>query len=164
MHSMIAGMFDKERLVDIIHNFIYMPDKSKRGKIVCRYPQYYATRKLYENIKSSSKTTRDGKGGLHILGATGCGKSFTMLYLARMLMKSIHFSSPTIILITDRTDLDVQLSSQFSNAKGFIGDDGIVSVESRADLRQKKTSKQKEWRSIFTTIHKFTEDLEVLSP
>ena len=162
MHSMIAGMFDKERLVDIIHNFIYMPDKSKKEeKIVCRYPQYYATRKLYENIKAHQKPKGDGKGGTYF-GATGCGKSFTMLYLARMLMKSIHFSSPTIILITDRTDLDVQLSSQFSNAKGFIGDDGIVSVESRADLRQKLQNKES--GGVFlTTIHKFTEDLEVLS-
>ena len=162
MHSMIAGMFHKERLVDIIHNFIYMPDKSKKEeKIVCRYPQYYATRKLYENIKAHQKPKGDGKGGTYF-GATGCGKSFTMLYLARMLMKSIHFSSPTIILITDRTDLDVQLSSQFSNAKGFIGDDGIVSVESRADLRQKLQNKES--GGVFlTTIHKFTEDLEVLS-
>lgn len=162
MHSMIAGMFDKERLVDIIHNFIYMPDKSKKEeKIVCRYPQYYATRKLYENIKAHQKPQGDGKGGTYF-GATGCGKSFTMLYLTRMLMKSIHFSSPTIILITDRTDLDVQLSSQFSNAKGFIGDDGIVSVESRADLRQKLQNKES--GGVFlTTIHKFTEDLEVLS-
>lgn len=162
MHSMIQGMFDKERLVDIIHNFIYMPDKSKKEeKIVCRYPQYYATRKLYENIKAHQKPQGDGKGGTYF-GATGCGKSFTMLYLTRMLMKSIHFSSPTIILITDRTDLDVQLSSQFSNAKGFIGDDGIVSVESRADLRQKLQNKES--GGVFlTTIHKFTEDLEVLS-
>ncbi|MCT7546676.1 HsdR family type I site-specific deoxyribonuclease [Aliarcobacter cryaerophilus] len=162
MHSMIAGMFDKERLVDIIHNFIYMPDKSKKEeKIVCRYPQYYATRKLYENIKAHQKPHGDGKGGTYF-GATGCGKSFTMLYLTRMLMKSIHFSSPTIILITDRTDLDVQLSSQFSNAKGFIGDDGIVSVESRADLRQKLQGRES--GGVFlTTIHKFTEDLEVLS-
>jgi type I restriction enzyme R subunit len=162
MHSMIQGMFDKERLVDVIHNFIYMPDKSKKEeKIVCRYPQYYATRKLYENIKAHQKPNGDGKGGTYF-GATGCGKSFTMLYLTRMLMKSIHFSSPTIILITDRTDLDVQLSSQFSNAKGFIGDDGIVSVESRADLRARLNGRES--GGVFlTTIHKFTEDLEILS-
>ncbi|WP_419678499.1 type I restriction endonuclease subunit R [Aliarcobacter lanthieri] len=162
MHSMIRGMFDKERLVDIIHNFIYMPDKSKKEeKIVCRYPQYYATRKLYENIKVHQKPNGDGKGGTYF-GATGCGKSFTMLYLTRLLMKSIHFSSPTIILITDRTDLDVQLSSQFSNAKGFIGDDGIVSVESRVDLRTKLNGRES--GGVFlTTIHKFTEDLEILS-
>ncbi|RXK14050.1 type I restriction endonuclease [Halarcobacter mediterraneus] len=162
MHSMLQGMFDKERLVDIIHNFIYMPDKSKKEeKIVCRYPQYYATRKLYENIKLHQKPNGDGKGGTYF-GATGCGKSFTMLYLTRMLMKSVEFSSPTIILITDRTDLDTQLSSQFSNAKGFIGDDGIVSVESRADLREKLQGRES--GGVFlTTIHKFTEDIEILS-
>lgn len=162
MYSMIAGIFDKERLVDIIHNFIYIPDKSKKDeKIVCRYPQYYATKKLYENIKLHLKPKGDGKGGTYF-GATGCGKSFTMLYLTRMLMKSVEFSSPTIILITDRTDLDVQLSSQFANAKGFIGDDGVVSVESRADLREKLSGRES--GGVFlTTIHKFTEDLEVLS-
>ena len=162
MHSMIQGMFNKERLVDIIHNFIYIPDKSKKEeKILCRYPQYYATRKLYENIKLHQKPNGDGKGGTYF-GATGCGKSFTMLYLTRMLMKSIHFSSPTIILITDRTDLDLQLSSQFSNAKGFIGDDGIVSVESREDLRTRLRGRES--GGVFlTTIHKFTEDIEILS-
>jgi len=162
MHSMIQGMFDKERLVDIIHNFIYMPDKSKKEeKIVCRYPQYYATRKLYENIKLHLRPHGDGKGGTYF-GATGCGKSFTMLYLTRRLMKSVEFSSPTIILITDRTDLDSQLSQQFGNAKGFIGDDGVVSVESREDLRQRL--KGRESGGVFlTTIHKFTEDLEILS-
>ncbi len=161
-YSMIQGMFNLERLVDIIHNFIYIPDKSKKEeKIVCRYPQYYATRKLYENIKEHQKPNGDGKGGTYF-GATGCGKSFTMLYLTRMLMKSVEFSSPTIILITDRTDLDTQLSSQFSNAKGFIGDDGIVSVDSRADLREKLQGRES--GGVFlTTIHKFTEDIELLS-
>jgi len=162
MYSMIQGMFNKERLVDIIHNFIYMPDKSKKEeKIVCRYPQYYATKKLYENIKLHQKPHGDGKGGTYF-GATGCGKSFTMLYLTRMLMKSVEFSSPTIILITDRTDLDTQLSSQFANAKGFIGDDGVVSVESREDLR-KKLQGRESGGVFLTTIHKFSEDLERLS-
>ena len=162
MYSMIQGMFNKERLVDIIHNFIYIPDKSKKDeKILCRYPQYYATKKLYENIKLHLRPHGDGKGGTYF-GATGCGKSFTMLYLTRMLMKSVEFGSPTIILITDRTDLDSQLSQQFGNAKGFIGDDGIVSVESREDLR--KRLKGRESGGVFlTTIHKFTEDLELLS-
>ena len=61
-------------------------------------------KKLYENIKLHLKPHGDGKGGTYF-GATGCGKSFTMLFLTRMLMKSVEFSSPTIILITDRTDL-----------------------------------------------------------
>jgi type I restriction enzyme R subunit len=162
MSTMIKGMFDRERLIDIIHNFIYMPDKShKDEKIVCRYPQYYAAKKLYQNIINHQKPYGDGKGGTYF-GATGCGKSFTMLFLTRLLMKSVHFSSPTIVLITDRADLDSQLSGQFSNAKKYIGDDTVESVESRLDLRSKL--KSRESGGVFlTTIHKFTEDLEILS-
>ena len=77
-------------------------------------------------------------------------------------MKSSHFESPTIILITDRTDLDDQLAALFTNAKAFIGDDAIASVESRADLR--KRIRGRESGGVFlTTIHKFTEDTELLT-
>jgi len=162
MFTLVKGMFDKKRLRDIIRNFIYIPDKSKKEeKIVCRYPQYYAARALYENIKKSQKPKGDGKGGTYF-GATGSGKSFTMLYLTRLLMKSEYFESPTIVLITDRTDLDDQLSAQFINAKGFIGDNAVESVESRADLRTKLQDRQS--GGVFlTTIHKFTEDTELLT-
>lgn len=162
MFSMIHGMFNKKTLRDIIQNFIYIPDSSKKDeKIICRYPQYYAARSLYKSIKRAQKPEGDGKGGTYF-GATGSGKSFTMLYLSRLLMKSVHFESPTIVLITDRTDLDDQLSGQFTNAKQFIGDNVIESVESRADLRLKLQGRQS--GGVFlTTIHKFTEDTELLS-
>jgi type I restriction enzyme, R subunit len=162
MFTLIQGMFDKKRLCDIIRNFIYIPDNSKKEeKIVCRYPQYYAARALYENIKKAQRPEGDGKGGTYF-GATGCGKSFTMLYLTRLLMKSEYFESPTIILITDRTDLDDQLSTQFINSKAFIGDNTVESVESRADLRVKLQGRQS--GGVFlTTIHKFTEDTELLT-
>ena len=162
MFTLVQGMLNKNRLRDIIHNFIYIPDTSKKDeKIVCRYPQYYAARALFDNIKRVQKPDGDGKGGTYF-GATGCGKSFTMLYLTRLLMKSEHFGSPTIVLITDRTDLDDQLSEQFVNAKNFVGDNGIVSVESRADLRSKIQGRES--GGVFlTTIHKFTEDIQLLS-
>lgn len=162
MFTLIQGMFHKNRLRDIIRNFIYLPDTSKKEeKIVCRYPQYYAARALFEKIKNAQKPGGDGKGGTYF-GATGCGKSFTMLYLSRLLMKSEHFESPTIVLITDRTDLDDQLAAQFINAKGFIGDNTVESVESRADLRAKLQGRQS--GGVFlTTIHKFTEDTELLT-
>ena len=89
-------------------------------------------------------------------------KVFKMLYLDRRMRKSVFFSSPTIVMITDRTDLDDQLSAQFTNAKKFIGDDNIISVESRAHLRQLLRGRLS--GGVFlTTIHKFTEDLEILS-
>ena len=166
MFTLVQGMLHKNRLRDIIRNFIYLPDSSKKDeKILCRYPQYYAARALYDNIKLAQKNTDgsggDGKGGTYF-GATGCGKSFTMLFLTRLLMKSEHFGNPTILLITDRTDLDDQLSSQFTNAKNYVGDNGIVSVESRKQLREKLQGCES--GGVFlTTIHKFTEDLALLT-
>ena len=162
MFTLVQGMLHKNRLRDIIQNFIYIPDSSKKDeKIVCRYPQYYAARKLYENIKKAEMPDGDGKGGTYF-GATGSGKSYTMLYLTRLLMKSKHFESPTIVLITDRTDLDDQLSGQFTNAKQFIGDNVVISVESRADLRTNLQGRNS--GGVFlTTIHKFTEDTELLT-
>lgn len=162
MFTLVQGMLNKNRLRDIIRNFIYIPDTSKKNeKIVCRYPQYYAANRLYENIKLAQKPNGDGKGGTYF-GATGCGKSFTMLYLTRLLMKSEYFESPTIVMITDRTDLDDQLSGQFTNAKKFIGDNTVVSVDSRANLRELIQGRQS--GGVFlTTIHKFTEDTQLLS-
>jgi len=116
---------------------------------------------LPNTIKFAHKPKGDGKGGTYF-GATGCGKSFTMLYLTRLLMKSEYFESPTIILITDRTDLDDQLSGQFTNAKKFIGDNTVMSVLSRAKLRELLQGRQS--GGVFlTTIHKFTEDTLLLS-
>ncbi|MBT4269551.1 MAG: type I restriction endonuclease subunit R [Deltaproteobacteria bacterium] len=162
MFTLVQGMLHQNRLRDIIRNFIYLPDSSKKNeKIVCRYPQYYAAKRLYDNIKLAQKPQGDGKGGTYF-GATGCGKSFTMLYLTRLLMKSEYFESPTIVLITDRTDLDDQLSVQFTNAKKFIGDNTVVSVESRANLRELVQGRLS--GGVFlTTIHKFTEDTELLT-
>ena len=160
--TMIKGLFRKERLLSVIKDFIYFPDNSEKElKIVCRYPQYFAANKLYENIKKHMRPDGDGKGGTYF-GATGCGKSYTMLFLTRMLMKSTYFNSPTILIITDRTDLDDQLSKQFENSKKYIGDEKVVSIDSRETLRQELHNRTS--GGVFlTTIQKFTEDLEVLT-
>ena len=162
MFTLVQGMLNQNRLRDILRNFIHIPDTSKKNeKIVCRYPQYYAAKRLYDNIKLAQKPKGNGKGGTYF-GATGCGKSFTMLYLVRLLMKSEYFASPTIVMITDRTDLDDQLSVQFTNAKKFIGDNTVMSVESRTNLRELIQGRQS--GGVFlTTIHKFTEDTQLLS-
>ncbi len=164
LRTMVAGLFDRERLLDVLHNFIYLPDTTKsEAKVVCRYPQYYAARALYDNILLHSRLNADGdgKGGTYF-GATGCGKSFTMLFLCRLLMRSKSLCSPTILLITDRTDLDDQLARQVLNAKRFIGDEMIMQVESREHLKtllQGRTS-----GGVFlTTIQKFSKDTDLLS-
>ena len=162
--TMVKGMFSKKRLLSILKDFVYMPDSSKKeSKMICRYPQFFATHILFNNILKHSRLHEggDGKGGTYF-GATGCGKSLTMLFLTRMLMRSKAFASPTIVLITDRTDLDVQLSEQFVQAKTFIGDECVIEVESREKLRE--YLKTKNSGGVFlTTIQKFTEDTKLLS-
>ncbi|MBA2115574.1 type I restriction endonuclease subunit R [Bremerella alba] len=162
LHAMLQGLFDQQRLRQVIQNFIHFPDVSKaQVKIVCRYPQFYAAQKLYKHILEHRKPGGDGKGGTYF-GATGCGKSYTMLFLTRLLMKSLEFESPTILLITDRTDLDDQLSKQFTDAKNFIGDQTVISVESREHLRELLEGR-KSGGVFLTTIHKFTEDTQLLT-
>ncbi len=160
--TMVKGLFRKERLLGVIKNFVYFPDDSEKEiKVVCRYPQYFAATKLFENIKKEMKPAGSGKGGTYF-GATGCGKSYTMLFLSRMLMRSVYFHSPTIIIITDRTDLDDQMSKQFVASKTYIGDDNVVSITSRAELRNSLAGRTS-GGVYLTTIQKFTEDLELLS-
>lgn len=160
--TMAKGLFRKDRLLGVVKNFIYFPDQSnKELKIVCRYPQYFAATKLYNNIKKHMRPDGDGKGGTYF-GATGCGKSYSMLFLTRMLMKSKYFHSPTIILITDRTDLDDQLSAQFTASKSFIGDDVVISIDSREALK-KELNGRTSGGVFLTTIQKFSEDISLLS-
>ena len=162
LFSMVKGLFNKQRLLDVIRNFVYFPDTSSdEVKIMCRYPQYYAANKLFESIKVNQRPNGSGKGGTYF-GATGCGKSYTMLYLSRLLMKSQHFASPTIVLITDRTDLDDQLSIQFTNAKNFLGDDNVISVETRSELKTLLQGR-KSGGVFLTTVQKFTESTELLT-
>lgn len=178
LYTLVQGLFHPLRLLDVLKNFVFFPDNAKHEvKICCRYPQYYAARKLYYNIKRERKQLvsrpdstgvmvvenhgGSGKGGTYF-GATGCGKSYTMQFLARLLMKSVDFESPTIVLITDRTDLDEQLAKQFCSATAFIGDAVIEPVASRQDLRDKLAGRAS--GGVFlTTIHKFTEDIQQLS-
>lgn len=158
LDTMVKGMFSKNRLYDIIQNFIYFPDtdKGKQIKVVASYPQYFAARKLLENIIAHKKPNGDGKGGTYF-GTTGSGKSFTMMFLSRLLMRDCRLSSPTILLITDRSDLDDQLSAQMLNSKEFIGDKNIVEMDSRAQLKE-LLEKTASGGIFLTTIQKFADE------
>ncbi len=163
LDTMIQGMFRKERLYDIIHNFIYFPDTDagKNMKIVASYPQYFAARKLLANVLSHQKPHGDGKGGTYF-GTTGCGKSFIMLFLTRLIMHEQSLHSPTVVLITDRSDLDDQLSTQFLNSKKFIGDNAVVEMDSREQLKD-MLAKTASGGVYLTTIQKFADEFGELS-
>lgn len=162
--TMIKGVFAKDRLLEIIRDFIFYPDNSrKEEEIVCRYPQYFAATKMLANLKKHKKPYGDGKGGIYF-GATGCGKTYTMLFLSRLLMlrdKEV-FNNPTIILLTDREDLDSQASELFVTAKKYLHDENVRSIESRDDL-QKTLLSQESGGVYITTIQKFCEKTGMLS-
>lgn len=163
LDTMIQGMFQPCRLFDILHNFVYFPDtdNGKKQKIVASYPQYFAARKLLANVLTHQKPFGDGKGGTYF-GTTGCGKSFIMLFLTRLIMHEPRLQSPTVLLVADRSDLDDQLSVQFLNSKKFIGDDAVIEMDSRDQL--KKTLREKASGGvILTTIQKFAEEFGELS-
>lgn len=163
LDTMIQGMFRKERLYDIIHNFVYFPDtdNGKNLKVVASYPQYFAARKLLSNVLTHQKPLGDGKGGTYF-GTTGCGKSFIMLFLTRLIMHEPSLHSPTVVLITDRSDLDDQLSQQFLNSKKFIGDNTVTEMESREQLKG-LLAKTASGGVYLTTIQKFADEFGELS-
>lgn len=161
LYAMLDELFERKTLLDVLRDFIYFSDKSGKAlKIVCRSPQYYATNKLYDNILKHVRIG-DGKGGTYF-GATGCGKSFTMLFLCRKLMRSSELNNPTILIISDRIDLDDQLSEQFLNAKKFINDDAIVQIENR-DLLGQNLRGRESGGLFLTTVQKFAESTGLLS-
>ncbi|MCL2290723.1 MAG: HsdR family type I site-specific deoxyribonuclease [Bacteroidetes bacterium] len=166
IETLVTGALAPARFIEILRDFVYYPDPtlSKELQVVCRYPQFFATRKLFKNIRKHIKSVGgDGKGGTYF-GATGCGKTFTMLFLARQLAMrdSETLKNPTIIVITDREDLDTQASELFCTSTTFLNDQNVRSIESRQDLKDELGSRQS--GGIFiTTIQKFCADTGLLS-
>lgn len=162
--SLIRGVFAKDRILAILRDFVYYPEiEEKEQEIVCRYPQFFAANKMVENIKKHLKPFGDGKGGTYF-GATGCGKTYTMLFLSKLLMQrySSVFHNPTIIIITDREDLNNQARDVFAGAKRYLHDNDIRAFESRQDLHDTLLAKESGGVYI-TTIQKFCEDTGLLS-
>ncbi|MCX4290350.1 MAG: HsdR family type I site-specific deoxyribonuclease, partial [Odoribacter sp.] len=139
MRTMVKGVYETERFLEIFRDYIYFQDKKfddKEKEIVCRYPQFFATRLLRESIIKSVKE-RNGKGGTYF-GATGCGKTYTMAFLARQLSMrcASEIGSPTILMIVDREDLQKQGGKLFTKSKEFLGLGEVCVVPNRKKLRQ----------------------------
>ena len=151
------GMFAKERFLDILQNFIcFSGDKHNQVKILAGYHQYFAVRKAIEKAKIATQT--DGKGGV-FWHTQGSGKSLSMVFYAHLLQKVLD--SPTIVVMTDRIDLDDQLYTQFSKCASFLRQNP-VQAESKAHLKSLLNGREANG-IIFTTMFKFETSEEPLS-
>ena len=155
--TFFEGMFQKERLLDIIKNFICFSNEGlKQFKILAGYHQYFAVRKAIESTKKGMAT--DGRGGV-FWHTQGSGKSLSMVFYAHLLQDALD--SPTIVVITDRNDLDDQLYGQFAKCKDFLRQVPIH-ARSRQNLKELLDGRQANG-IIFTTMQKFEESHEPLS-
>ena len=164
LKTMIEGAFAPNRILAILRDFIFYPDNSEKSEaIVCRYPQYFGATKMLANIKNHLRPDGDGKGGTYF-GATGCGKTYTMLFLSRLITQRDNeaFHNPTIIILTDREDLDTQTSELFVTATKYLHESDVRSIESREDLE--RTLRNRPSGGVYiTTIQKFCEKTGLLS-
>ena len=155
--TFFEGMFQKERLLDIIKNFICFSNEGIHTyKILAGYHQYFAVRKAIESTKHAAIT--DGKGGV-FWHTQGSGKSLSMVFYAHLLQEALD--SPTIVVLTDRNDLDDQLYGQFVKCKDFLRQEPLQ-AESRENLKILLAGRQANG-IIFTTMQKFEESNEPLS-
>lgn len=155
--TFFEGLFQKNRLLDIIKNFIcFSNDGLDSFKILAGYHQYFAVRKAIESTKNATVT--DGKGGV-FWHTQGSGKSLSMVFYAHLLQEALD--SPTIVVLTDRNDLDEQLYGQFAKCKDFLRQQP-VQAESRNDLKSLLAGRQANG-ILFTTMQKFEESDEPLS-
>ena len=171
------GMFEQSRLLDIIKNFIcFSNDGTKNIKILAAYHQYFAVKKAIQSTIHATET--DGKAGV-FWHTQGSGKSLSMVFYAHLLQKALN--SPTIVVITDRNDLDDQLYTQFAKCSGFLrqipvhADKRRLSDNDKArndnlKRNEKPTIGLMDWLNnrkangiIFTTMQKFEESFDVLS-
>ena len=165
--TFFEGMFTKERLLDIIKNFICFSNEGlKQFKILAGYHQYFAVKKAIESTKKATVT--DGKGGV-FWHTQGSGKSLSMVFYAHLLQDVLD--SPTLVVITDRNDLDDQLYGQFAKCKSFLRQEPIhATCRKLGEHSGKDDVGLKDWLDgrqangiIFTTMQKFEESSEPLS-
>lgn len=175
--TFFEGMFEQERLLDIIKNFIcFSNDGLERIKILAAYHQYFAVKKAIESTKKAVVT--DGKGGV-FWHTQGSGKSLSMVFYAHLLQEALD--SPTIVVLTDRNDLDDQLYGQFTRCRSFLCQTPVQADKrklSEQDIERNKHLRKgdnptiglKDWLEgraangiIFTTMQKFEESEEALS-
>lgn len=161
--TIVAGVYEPKRFLEILRDYVYFPDKSynKEQEIVCRYPQFFATRLLRESVITAFKEN-SSKGGTYF-GATGCGKTYTMMFLARQLtLRCKELGSPTIIMIVDRDDLQTQAGKLFLRSSEFLSLGAAKVIPNRKTLKEELEIRESGGFFI-CTIQKFCEEIGVLN-
>ena len=163
VRTIVGGVYAPERFLEILRDYIYFPDaKSDREEeVVCRYPQFFATRQLRDHVLKAY-AEGDRRGGTYF-GATGCGKTYTMMFLARQLsLRSPELGSPTIVMIVDREDLQSQAGRLFLRSEEFLSLGATKVIDSRADLKA-EMSLRSSGGFFICTIQKFCEETGLLN-
>ena len=161
--TIVAGVYEPNRFLEIIRDYVYFPDKKheKEEEIVCRYPQFFATRMLTESVLKAH-STNSSKGGTYF-GATGCGKTYTMMFLARQLsLRCKELGSPTIVMIVDRDDLQTQAGKLFLRSEEFLSLGAAKIIADREDLKT-ELSIRESGGFFICTIQKFCEQIGELN-
>ena len=147
LQTMIQGVYSPQRFLEIFRDYIYFQDTeydNEQREIVCRYPQFFAARRLKQSIVQSV-IQKSGKGGTYF-GATGCGKTYTMAFLARQLALRCtdipEIGSPTIVMIVDRDELQKQGAKLFTKSKEFLNLGEVSTVPNRKVLREELGARQ----------------------
>ncbi|MEY4273176.1 MAG: hypothetical protein RL638_124 [Bacteroidota bacterium] len=161
--TIVAGVYEPNRFLEIIRDYVYFPDKTydKEEEVVCRYPQFFATRMLRESVLNAySHNSR--KGGTYF-GATGCGKTYTMMFLARQLsLRCSDLGSPTIVMIVDRDDLQTQAGKLFLRSEDFLSLGAVKIIADRENLKR-ELSIRASGGFFICTIQKFCEEVGELN-
>ncbi|WP_025843060.1 type I restriction endonuclease subunit R [Porphyromonas gingivicanis] len=163
VRTIVSGVYAPVRFLEIVRDYIYFPDEvyPKQEEVVCRYPQFFATRMLRESVVQAFER-QDNKGGTYF-GATGCGKTYTMMFLARQLsLRCPELGSPTIVMIVDREDLQSQAGKLFLRSEDFLSIGAAKIIADRENLKTEMSLRQSGGFFI-CTIQKFCEEIGLLN-
>lgn len=163
VRTIVKGVYEPSRFLEILRDYVYFPDEKsgKEEEIVCRYPQFFATRMMLDSIRRAFEE-QTSKGGTYF-GATGCGKTYTMMFIARQLaLRCKELGSPTVIMIVDRDDLQTQAGKLFLRSQDFLQLGTVKVIANREELKT-ELSLRDSGGFFICTIQKFCETIGELN-
>lgn len=163
VRTIVKGVYEPSRFLEILRDYVYFPDEKsgKEEEIVCRYPQFFATRMMLDSIRRAFEE-QTSKGGTYF-GATGCGKTYTMMFIARQLaLRCKELGSPTVIMIVDRDDLQTHAGKLFLRSQDFLQLGTVKVIADREELKT-ELSLRDSGGFFICTIQKFCEAIGELN-